>query len=312
MPKVLFIYNPNAGKGNIRKEISHIIERLSESGYEITAFPTKKKGDAKKYTSSHAQRFDLLVCAGGDGTFNEIACGMMKAEKKGNVPTVGYIPVGTVNDFAASLEIPKEIDEALDIILYGRERKFDVGSFCVGTDNTLYSYFTYVAAFGAFTEVSYTTSQEFKNLVGKMAYFFEGIKSIQKIRPHHLKISYNGTIIEDDFIFGMVANSKSVGGFKGITGPEVYLDDGEFDAIFVKAPKSAFDLQNIINSFITLNVNTESICHFHSSEIMIEAEDSLQWTLDGESGGSHGKVLINNYKQAIKVKVKEGKINENR
>ena len=305
MPKLLFIYNPNSGKGNIRKEVSFILESFSAKGFDIRVFPTAKSGDASDIARNEAHNYNLLVCAGGDGTFNEVAKGLMEAEKNGeNIPVVGYIPVGTVNDFATSLEIPKEVEEAVEVILNGTERAVDIGSFCVGEQGDLYSYFTYVAAFGAFTEVSYETSQDIKNVIGKAAYFLEGVKSLQKIRPYHLKISYDSNVIEDDFIFGMIANSKSVGGFKGITGPEVYLDDGEFDAIFVKTPKNPLDLQNIINSFILMDMKTDNICHFHSGDIMIEADESLQWTLDGEDGGAHESIRIHNYKQALKVKVR--------
>ena len=308
MPKLLFIYNPNSGKGNIRKEISFILESMSAKGYDIRVFPTAKSGDAANMARNEAYNYDLLVCAGGDGTFNEVARGLMEAKKSGqNIPVVGYIPVGTVNDFATSLDIPKDIIDAVYVILTGKEKSVDIGSFSVGDEGGLHSYFTYVAAFGAFTEVSYETSQDVKNVIGKAAYFLEGVKSLQKIRPYHLKISYDGNEIEDDFIFGMVANSKSVGGFKGITGPEVYLDDGEFDAIFVKNPKTPLDLQNIINSFILMDMKTDNIYHFHSGSINIEAEENLQWTLDGEAGGSHQIVRIDNHKQALTVKVRSGK-----
>lgn len=305
MSKLLFIYNPNSGKGNIRKEVSFILESFASKGFDLRVFPTAKSGDASEMAKNEAHKYELLLCAGGDGTFNEVAKGLMEAKKNGeNIPVVGYIPVGTVNDFATSLEIPKEVEDAVDVILTGTERAVDIGSFCVGKQEELYSYFTYVAAFGAFTEVSYETSQDVKNVIGKAAYFLEGVKSLQKIRPYHLKISYDGNVIEDDFIFGMVANSKSVGGFKGITGPEVYLDDGEFDAIFVRTPKNPLDLQNIINSFILMDMKTDNICHFHSGDITIEADEDLQWTLDGEDGGAHKNIHIHNYKQALKVKVR--------
>ena len=308
MSKFLFIYNPNSGKGNIRKEISFILESLSAKRYDIRVFPTAKCGDAADMAKNEANNYDLLVCAGGDGTFNEVARGLMEAKNSGqNIPVVGYIPVGTVNDFATSLDIPKDIIDAVYVILTGKEKSVDIGSFSVGDEVGFHSYFTYVAAFGAFTEVSYETSQDVKNVIGKAAYFLEGVKSLQKIRPYHLKISYDGNEIEDDFIFGMVANSKSVGGFKGITGPEVYLDDGEFDAIFVKNPKTPLDLQNIINSFILMDMKTDNIYHFHSGSINIEAEENLQWTLDGEAGGSHQIVRIDNHKQALTVKVRSGK-----
>ena len=306
MSKLLFIYNPNSGKGNIRKEISFILESFSVKGYEIRVFPTAKSGDAADMAKNEAYNYDLLVCAGGDGTFNEVARGLMEAKKNGkNVPAIGYIPVGTVNDFATSLDIPKEIAVAVYVILNGINKAVDIGSFETGDKDELYSYFTYVAAFGAFTEVAYETSQDVKNVIGKAAYFLQGVKSFPTIRPYNLKILYDGNEIEDDFIFGMIANSKSVGGFMGITGPEVYLDDGEFDAIFIKNPKTPMDLQNIINSFILMDLKTDNICHFHSGKIEIESDEKLQWTLDGEAGGSHKKVKINNHKKALTVKVKK-------
>ena len=272
MLKLLFIYNPNSGKGNIRKEVSFILESFSKAGYQLSVFPTAKSGDADKMAKLKAHKYDLLVCAGGDGTFNEVARGLMESKKLGRkIPVIGYIPVGTVNDFATSLDIPKEVSDAVDVIINGVDKAVDIGSFSTGIEGKLYSYFTYVAAFGAFTEVSYETSQDVKNVIGKAAYFLEGVKSLQKIRPYHLKIIYGDNIIEDDFIFGMVANSKSVGGFKGITGPEVYLDDGEFDAIFVKTPKTPLDLQDIINSFILMDMKSNNICHFHAGSIKIEA-----------------------------------------
>ena len=198
MPKLLFIYNPNSGKGNIRKEISLILEKLSLKGYQITVFPTARSGDADEMAKNEGHKFDLLVCAGGDGTFNEVARGLMESRKLGNkIPVIGYIPVGTVNDFATSLDIPKDVSDAVDVIIYGMYKEVDIGSFHVGDQGELYSYFTYVAAFGAFTEVSYETSQDVKNVIGKAAYFLEGVKSLQKIRPYHLRITYDDYVIED-------------------------------------------------------------------------------------------------------------------
>ena len=306
MKKLLFIYNPNAGKGSIKKAVSDILEKFSAAGYVLTVFPTAKSGDAKKLAAKKGNKYDLLVCAGGDGTFNEVANGIMKLKEEGKkLPVVGYIPAGTVNDFATSLNLPKnEPVLASDIIIDGKEMSVDMGSF-TALENVKCRYFTYVAAFGAFTEVAYETSQEVKNVIGKAAYFLEGLKSIQKIRPYRIKVTYDDGEIEDDFIFGMVANSKSVGGFKGITGPEVYLDDGKFDIILVKNPETPMDLQNIINSFIMMDMKTESLYHFHSSKIVFEAGENIPWTLDGEAGGASNGVIINNLKRAITIKVPE-------
>lgn len=305
MQKLLFVYNPNSGKGIIRKEVSNIVEKLSAAGYRVEIYPTAKTGDAAEIVKNEACNYDLLVVAGGDGTLNEAAGGLMTAKEIGlEVPVVGYIPVGTINDFATSLEIPKDVDEAVDVVINGKNVKVDIGSFSTETDENV-RYFTYVAAFGAFTEVSYETSQDVKNVIGKAAYFLEGVKSFQKIRPYRVKVRYGATEIEEDFIFGMIANSKSVGGFKGITGPSVCLDDGKFDAIFIKEPKSTLDLQDIINSFILMDTSSDNICHFHASEIVLEPDTDLQWTLDGEAGGTHRRTVIKAHRQSIEIRVKK-------
>lgn len=303
MKKLLFIYNPNAGKGSIRKSLSEVIEKLYEGGYSIEICPTEKQGDATNLALEKGSDFEIVVCSGGDGTLNEVINGLMKLREKGErLPKLGYIPSGTMNDFATSLGIPKTAEEAVNLIVDGKDIFTDIGSF-YNESGEIMSYFTYVAAFGALTEVSYATSQDAKNLLGKAAYFFEGLKSLAKVRSYKLKVRHDEGEIEDEFVFGMIANSKSVGGFKGITGPEVYLDDGEFDGIFVKTPKNALDFQNIINSFLTMDVSSDLIYHFHSSKVEIVAEEDLQWTIDGEDGGSHKFVTLKNHKQAIEIRV---------
>lgn len=304
MKKMLFIYNPNAGKGTIRKLLSEVVESLSGAGYTLVIYPTEEQGDATRKTIEEGSEYDSLLCSGGDGTLNEVINGMMKLKEEAKrLPKLCYIPSGTVNDFASSLGIPKEVEEAVKVVVNGKDVFTDIGSFR-RTEGEAKSYFTYVAAFGAFTEVSYATSQDAKNLLGKAAYFLEGLKSLTKVRNYKLKITHDDGEIEDEFVFGMIANSKSVGGFKGITGPEVYLDDGKFDAIFVRNPKNPLDLQNIINSFMTMDLSSDLISHFHSQVVKVQSKDEdLQWTIDGEDGGKHQDVVIENHKQAVEVRI---------
>lgn len=304
MARLLFIYNPNAGKGLIRRNLSDVLERLSAAGYKLSVFPTAKKGDAKECAAKRSLRHDYVVCSGGDGTLNEVVNGLMSLAVSGKeIPRLGYIPAGTVNDFASSLEIPKNSDEAVEVVLKGIEKPTDIGSFATGPTAKIFGYFTYVAAFGAFTEVAYQTPQETKNVIGKAAYFLEGIKSLQYIRPYHIKVTYDDVTIEDDFIYGMITNSKSVGGFKGITGPSVYLDDGKFDAILIKNPRTPMDLQDIINSLLNMDMKTTNIYHFHAGKVVLLSDEKIQWTLDGESGGAHRIVTINDHRQAINIMV---------
>ena len=302
MPKLLFIYNPNAGKGSVRREVSNIIEKLTFAGYLVTTFPTSKAGDAREMALKRGSRYDCIVCSGGDGTLHEVINGMMGAIATGHeMPHLGYIPAGTVNDFASNFDIPKDVNEAVDIIINGTDKPDDIGSFDTGVKNRRFGYFTYVAAFGAFTEVAYETPQETKNVLGKAAYSLEGFKRFQTLRPYHIKVTYDDTEFEDDFIYGMITNSKSVGGFQGITGPSVYLDDGKFDVILVKNPRSPMDLQDIINSLLSKDMKTDNLYHFHTGKVTLASEEKIPWTLDGESGGVHQLVTINDEQQAISI-----------
>lgn len=308
MTKMLLIYNPNAGKGQSRRNLSQILERFRKRGYEITVFPTGGHGDAAAVAYEKASEYGLIVCSGGDGTLNEVTDGLMRRkEAGGSVPTLGYIPAGTVNDFASSLEIPKDADGAVSVILDGMDFATDFGSIHDARDELL-GHFTYVAGFGAFTEVSYETPQSIKNLIGKAAYFLEGVKRLADIRPFSMKVSFiedgRPEEIEGQFLFGIVTNSKSVGGFKGLTGREVCLDDGKFDVILIRQPKNAADLQNIVNSLITREMrNTSSICYFHTEQVHFLCEEELPWVLDGESGGIHRELTIRNHRRALVIRV---------
>ena len=202
--KMLFIYNPMAGKEQIKNKLSEIIQIFCKEGFEVTIFATRGREDATKIIEKKGERYDYIVCSGGDGTMNEVATGLMKLEKR---PICGYIPAGTVNDFASSLKIPRVMKNAASLIADGDVFNCDMGKF---NDR----YFTYVAGFGAFTEVSYQTPQEWKNALGKAAYFIEALKHIADIKPHHMKIEYDGGVIEDEFILGLISNSVSVAGYK--------------------------------------------------------------------------------------------------
>ena len=202
--KMLFIYNPMAGKEQIKNKLSEIIQIFCKEGFEVTIFATRGREDATKIIEKKGERYDYIVCSGGDGTMNEVATGIMKLEKR---PICGYIPAGTVNDFASSLKIPRVMKNAASLIADGDVFNCDMGKF---NDR----YFTYVAGFGAFTEVSYQTPQEWKNALGKAAYFIEALKHIADIKPHHMKIEYDGGVIEDEFILGLISNSVSVAGYK--------------------------------------------------------------------------------------------------
>ena len=234
MKKLLFIYNPNAGKGLLKPKLSDILDIFVKAGYEVTVYPTQKYRDGISSSWHNLQGdYDLLVCSGGDGTLDEVVTGMMQREDR--IP-IGYIPTGTTNDFANSLHIPKDLLKAADVAVNGEPFACDVGRFNKDI-------FVYIAAFGLFTDVSYQTKQEIKNVLGHLAYVLEGTKRLFGIPSYHIKVTHDGEVIEDEFVFGMVTNSKSVGGFRNMIGKNVVFDDGEFEATLIKFPKNPFGIE---------------------------------------------------------------------
>lgn len=296
MKKILFIYNPNAGKGLLKPKLSDIVDLFVKSGCEVVIYPTQSYHDAYKKVMKFKEDYDIVVCSGGDGTLDEVVSGMENREKK--VP-IGYIPTGTTNDFASSLHISRNILEAADTAVNGIPFACDVGRF---NDD----FFIYIAAFGLFTDVSYETKQSMKNILGHLAYVLEGTKRIFNIPSYRIKVQHDGEEFEDEFIFGMVTNSRSVGGFRGIIGRDVVFDDGEFEVTLIKTPKNPIELNEILGALVMKQINSERMYSFKTGEIHFESVEEIPWTLDGEFGGVHDHVLIQNKKQALQIMVKEG------
>ena len=275
-----------------------MIDIFVKAGYEVVAYPTQAYRDAykkiKKYDSSE---YDLIVCSGGDGTLDEVVTGMMKRDRDKREP-IGYIPTGTTNDFASSLHIPRGLLEAADNAVNGEVFACDAGRF---NDDI----FVYIAAFGLFTDVSYQTKQSMKNVLGHLAYVLEGATRIFDIPSYKLKVTHDGETIEDEFIYGMVTNSRSVGGFRNMIGKNVVFDDGEFEVTLIRTPKNPLALQEIIGALLSSQINTKHIYSFKTGEIHFESVEEIPWTLDGEFGGEHDSVCIKNAKQALKIVVPE-------
>lgn len=292
MKKLYFILNLQSGKATISSKLAVVIDMFTKAGYEVTARPTQERIDAcaaAKYACG--QGFDLIVCSGGDGTLNEVIQGVMRSEKK--LP-IGYIPAGSTNDFARGVGIPRNIIDAVQWIIDGKKYPCDIGSF---NDK----FFTYIAAFGAFTEVTYETSQQVKNVLGHVAYVLNGISRLKNIKSYHMKITYDDEIIEDNYIFGMVTNSSSVAGLLSLN--DFLLDDGLYEVTLIKTPGNPLDLQRIIHSLlnIDIDIDTAYIKSFRTSKIRFECDDELQWTIDGEFGGAYKTVDVCNNKQAIEL-----------
>ena len=292
--RVLLMVNPMAGRQKIRNELLYVVDTLTKAGYETIIYTTQGKDATRDLLAEKDSQFDRVICCGGDGTFNEILSATMHWDKR---PILGYIPAGTTNDFAAGLKLPSDIREAAVNIVRGTPHTVDAGLF-----NT--SYFSYVASFGAFTETSYSTPQNFKNALGHLAYILEGIKEIPAFTPYTVCVEADGQIYKDSYIFGAVSNARSVGGILKISDSLVDLNDGVFEVMMIKMPKTLMDLSAIVTSLTSLNplkYDPSLFLFLQTKELKITFEQEMVWSLDGErvSGGKEARIAC--IKDAFKI-----------
>ena len=289
--KLLFIFNPHSGKGQIKNNLVDIVDIMVKAGYDVTIYTTQARADATRKVREEAANFERIVCSGGDGTLDEVVTGLIKSDT--NTP-IGYIPAGSTNDFANSLGIPKEMVKAAEVAVGKNPFPCDIGDFNSDT-------FVYVAAFGLFTEVSYKTSQQLKNIFGHVAYIMEGAKHLHDILSYNMQVEYEGHVFQDEFIYGMVTNSVSVGGFKGMTGTDVKLDDGVFEVTLIKKPHNPIELNEILACLTNMIDDSDLIYSFKTNEVKITAREQIAWTLDGEFGGEHEEVIIRNLNKRVTI-----------
>lgn len=292
--RVLLMVNPMAGRQKIRNELLYVVDTLTKAGYETIIYTTQGKDATRDLLAEKESQFDRVICCGGDGTFNEILSATMHWDKR---PILGYIPAGTTNDFAAGLKLPSDIREAAVNIVRGTPHTVDAGLF-----NT--SYFSYVASFGAFTETSYSTPQNFKNALGHLAYILEGIKEIPAFTSYTVCVEADGQIYKDSYIFGAVSNARSVGGILKISDSLVDLNDGVFEVMMIKMPKTLMDLSAIVTSLTSLNplkYDPSMFLFLQTKELKITFEQEMVWSLDGErvSGGKEARIAC--IKDAFKI-----------
>lgn len=289
--KVLFIVNPHSGKGLIRNHLLDIVDIMVKAGLEITIYTTQKREDATRKVMAEGADYDRIVCSGGDGTLDEVITGMMNTGLE--IP-IAYIPAGSTNDFANSLGLPKDIIKSARVAVGDELFRCDIGSFNSDT-------FVYVAAFGMFTEVSYKTSQQLKNIFGHLAYIMEGVKQLHDFSSYSMQVEHDGEVFQDEFIYGMVTNSVSVGGFKGMTGSDVKLDDGVFEVTLIRKPRNPIELNEILACLTNMIDDSDLIYSFKTDEVRITSRGKVAWTLDGEFGGEHEEVTIRNLKQKVAI-----------
>ena len=293
MKNLLFIYNPKAGKASIGSHIGDIVDIFTRAGYKVTVYPTQCPGDGEVMAAKWAEEYDRIVCAGGDGTLDEIVTGVMVSKK--SLP-IGYIPTGSTNDFARSIGLPKSLKKAAATASGDCLFKCDLGKF---NDR----YFVYVAAFGLFTDVTYETDQGMKNIFGYTAYLAEAAKRLPSIRSIPLKIEYDDNVITGSFLVGIITNSESVGGIRALPGPDVKLDDGIFEVMLVRAPDNILEFNMIAPAILDRRIKSDNVICFKCSGISITSDEPIAWNLDGEFGGMTDTVRIDNVHEAVEFVV---------
>lgn len=287
--QVLLIINPKAGKGKVQKRIPVIKEDLIKTGYNVNIISTQKNLSAKDIIIKNKDAVDIVICCGGDGTINDMVNGVMMLNKK---PKISFIPLGTINDFARTIGLTKVRFFLPDIFKKYVEKKCDIGKFNK-------KYFNYVAAFGAFTPVSYVTNHRLKKCFGKFAYFIVAIKYILKIRTYKIRLNIDGENFEKECIYGSISNSKSIGGFQWFRKRDVSINDGKFEVLLIKKPKHKLQYISIVFDILLKNYQSKNFFYRQGKEIRITSPKSLSWTIDGEFGGRAKEVEIENYKEAI-------------
>ena len=291
MKKMLFVMNPFSGMRRANKYLVDIITLFNQADYEVIVHMTRGQGDATRIVAERAADMDLVVCCGGDGTFNETITGMLSVGV--NVP-LGYIPAGSTNDFAASLKLSGNVLQAAADIVEGQPVTYDVGKF---GDR----YFSYVASFGAFTRASYTTPQSIKNALGHTAYVLEGINELSQIKNEHVRMEIDGQVVEDDFLFGAISNSTSVGGVLTLSPDMVDLSDGQLEILLVRAPRNLLEIPECIQAVQSQKYNCAMITFRSAKKVRVFADPDMPWTLDGEREEGHAQVDVENVHHAIQL-----------
>ncbi len=296
MKKMLFLVNAHAGKTEVKAKAIDIIDIFIKGGYEVIVHTSQHPLEIPGYIALNGEKYDTIVCCGGDGTLNETVNGLMRIKEESR-PVLGYIPTGTVNDFATTIGLSKNPLQAAMDIIDGEVMKVDVASFNK-------RYFTYVAAFGAIAEVSFDTPQHYKNLFGKSAYILEGLKRVSKIRPYKMQVQWGDFVFGGEFILGMVTSSRTVGGIGVFEGKnaDMRVDDGYYEVTLVTMPKTLTASAEMLNALINMDItDSSSIITFKAKDISFHSETPVAWTVDGEFAGKVYSTDVSVQKQAVKI-----------
>lgn len=293
MKKLMLIINPAAGRGGFKSGLGEALHLLDKGGFRTTLYFTSGRGDATEFAERFAADFDVVACVGGDGTLSEVFAGLMRIE---NPPMLGYIPMGTANDVATTLGLPKnDTIGAARRIIEGEPHPFDVGGF---GDN---QYFAYIAAFGAFTEVSYATPQNQKKLLGHLAYVLQGMAALPRLESYNTRVEYDGGVFEGRLVYGSMSNSTSVAGIVRLRDEMVCLGDGESELVLVREPESVVGFGEIVDSVLSQRFDSDKLLILHTKQAKFTFDKPVAWTRDGEAGGEFQEIVLRNYKAPVKM-----------
>ena len=291
--KLMLIINPAAGRGGYALNLGEALRLLDTGGYRTSLFFTRGRGDATRFAAQSGADYDAVACVGGDGTLSEVLAGLMRIKAP---PPVGYIPMGTANDVATTLGLPKnDTVGAVRRILSGTPHPFDVGGF--GKNE----YFAYIAAFGAFTEVSYATPQDQKKLLGHLAYVLQGAALLPKLETIHTVVEYDEGVLEGDYLYGSLSNSTSVAGIVRLKETMVSLGDGLSELVLVKDPGGVEGLGALVSSVLSQRFDSDKLLILHTRRAKFTFDKPIAWTRDGEAGGEHTSVELCNYHAPVKL-----------
>lgn len=298
--KLLFIYNTHAGTGQIAKHLVSILDIMTRAGYTVTVHPTQARYDAIAAASKMAPAYDLVVCSGGDGTLSETAAGLMRLPEEER-PPLAYIPAGSTNDCAKNLRLPRGMVSAAQAAVNGTVQKIDIGRLNGQP-------FIYVAAFGIFTDVSYSTPQSMKNRFGHSAYLAAALNEVSSMKSYPLHIEYDGGVLDDDFVLGLVCNTYSVGGIATLPATNINLADGLFEVLLVRNVDNVIDAGTALQEILSWNLEkSKKLLFLRSKTLKVESKDGapIPWTIDGEYGGSFLCSTVENEQRALRVVIGE-------
>lgn len=289
--KVLVLINPNSGKKNSKESVLDALNVFSANNYQMEIYLSQKPMDVTRYIEENGERFDVVAVFGGDGTLNEATNGLMKLKHK---PVISYFPTGTMNDFGTNFGLTSDMKQCANIACAGHIESFDVGKM-----NS--RYFNYVAGFGAFCNVSYETKQELKKQIGNLAYIIKALHEIPNLHPYHVKMNLDGKVFEKDLMFGLIINGNRVAGFEMVEQADNTFKDGLFDIILVEHTPNPLELYNYPLGVLHPELNMKYVERYQAKSIIIESQEKLAWTLDGEEGEETLVARVENISQALQI-----------